>query len=162
MNGNLHLIERPTISMARFRGLYLVVHPKASPTDDDWDQLIAFCGAELEDVPTKHPVKVLVYSEGGGPNAAQRRQMIEFLEGRDSITAVLTASAAVRAVVTAFSWFRPDIRAFAPRDLAGAAHYLGLPSGSTSDLIDPLNRMLARWGSSFASPTQERTRTAAR
>ena len=159
MANDSRIIERPTLSMTKLRGLYLVVHPRISPSDSDWDALISFHGKDLRAMPRDHEVKVLVYSEGGGPNAAQRRRMIQFLEARRSTTAVLTASTAVRAIVTAFSWFRTDIRAFAPHDIAGAASYLGLQSRTVPEVRDQLNRMLARWDSSVRLPPGHRIHT---
>jgi hypothetical protein len=155
MTDDLHVIERPTLSMARFRGLYLVVHPTIPPSDSDWDHLIAFLRADLDDLPRNHRIKTLVYAAGGGPNAAQRRRVVQLLDGRSNITGVLTASSAVRAIVTAFGWFRNEIRAFPPHDFAGAISYLGLNSRMAPEVTEHLNRMLARWQSRVSLPDQD-------
>jgi hypothetical protein len=75
----------------------------------------------------------LVFTDGGGPNAAQRRYLEKVLAGRQVPVAVVSGNVTVRAVVTVLSWFNRRTRAF-PRTDAGlrdALAYLEVPASRT-------------------------------
>jgi hypothetical protein len=66
-----------------------------------------------------------VVTEGGGPNAAQRRVLQDrYLarqkaHNREYLVAVMTDAALVRGIVKALNWFNPDANSFAYADGAG-------------------------------------------
>jgi len=105
--------------------LFVVIHPATPPNDDDWmDYLRSWRPLDMT------RMRTLVFTDGGGPNAAQRKLANDALGGKASLTAVVSASQLVRGMVTALSWFNPKIKAFAPEEALEAFHYLGVRTGA--------------------------------
>jgi hypothetical protein len=110
--------------------MFLLVHGAEDPTNEEW--------ALYLDAIQRHGVDrtmLLVYTDGGGPSAMQRRYLNELLNGRTVPVAVLSDSAKVRGLVTVMSWFNPQIRAFSPAELVVALAYLEVPT-SRAELIE--------------------------
>jgi hypothetical protein len=95
--------------------LMLIVHPSRPPTTQEWDAFIQLSLAKL----AQGPLKMLVMTQGGAPDARQRTQSRLLFEKGPLPIAVLTDLPVVRGVVTALSWFNPAIRAFAFKRGAG-------------------------------------------
>ena len=78
----------------------------------------------------------LVFTDGGRPNATQRRYLEKTLAGRPVPVAVVSGSVSVRGVVTVLSWFNRKIRAFPRTDsgLRDSLAYLEIPA-SRAELI---------------------------
>ncbi len=55
---------------------------------------------------------MIVLTDGGGPNAGQRRELVDTVRGRKYLTAAFTYSFAVRTVINAFN--RIEVKAFHP------------------------------------------------
>lgn len=72
-------------------------------------------------------LRILIYSKGGAPSAAQRKDMNEVVKGHEIPVAVLTSSKVARGAVTALSWFNSNMKAFAPEAERDAFHYLQIP-----------------------------------
>jgi nucleoid-associated protein YgaU len=72
-------------------------------------------------------VKLLIFTRGGAPTAAQRKDFNDALRGVQLVTAVVTDTNLVRGVVTALSWFNPKISAFANSAVTDAFRYLEIP-----------------------------------
>jgi hypothetical protein len=109
--------------------LFIVVYGVHDPTDAEW---VGY----LEDV-ERHGIErtqQLISTEGGGPNATQRRYLNELLDGRPVPVAVMSGSTPIRGVVTAMSWFNRAIRFFPPTCLLDALAYLEIPV-SRAELI---------------------------
>jgi hypothetical protein len=105
--------------------LVLVVHPARAPLDADWDRFVHFCQVRL----AEGPMRMLVLTEGGAPDAMQRAACRVLFERGPVPIAVVTDVRVVRGVVTAIGWFNPGIRAFAFNGGAGfdeALKYLGV------------------------------------
>jgi hypothetical protein len=71
--------------------LFVVVHGTASPTAGEW--------ADYLDLVERHGIErtaQLVYTEGGGPTPAQRRELNDLLAGHEVPVAVVTGSAGAR------------------------------------------------------------------
>jgi hypothetical protein len=108
----------------RRRDAYLIVVSSSEPpTELEW-------GGYLRDVESWSPeiAGILIYSEGGGPNGAQRRRMreVQSREQRLSIrTAVVCNSLLVRGIVKAIGLFNPRIQAFRLDALRDAIAYIG-------------------------------------
>jgi len=102
-------------------GLMLLVHTSRPPNDAEW-------GAYYAELVKQDPrrLKSLAFTDGGAPNGAQRKQVNDFLAGQSSRACVVTASAMVRGVVSALSWFNAQMKAFSPQDVDAALRYLGV------------------------------------
>jgi hypothetical protein len=101
--------------------LFVVIHPATPPTEDEWmDYLRSWRPLDMA------RMRTIVFTDGGGPNAAQRKLANEALAGKPSLTAVVSSSQVVRGMVTALSWFNPKIKAFGPEEALEAFHYLGV------------------------------------
>lgn len=123
-------------------GIVVIVHGKKEPTDTEWDDYIDLIrGDEAQAV-----LGQLVYSLGGGPNAKQRARALG--ESRKPTPeeippcAVMTSSAAVRAIILIFSWVYPNrYKRFAPDDLEGAAKFMKVPPATVPALRATLARL---------------------
>jgi hypothetical protein len=109
----------PTMVHERSVDLFVVIHPNRPPSDDEWlAYLRSWSGHDMS------RMRTLVFTDGGGPNASQRKLATEALAGKESMTAVVSSSSMVRGVVTALSWFNPKIKAFSPEEAPRAFDYL--------------------------------------
>src|SRR5262249_27181347 len=80
--------------------LFVVVHRAKPPTDEEWtDYLESWRPLDMGNMRT------LVFTDGGGPNPAQRKAATEALGGKSSLTAVVSSSPLIRGIVTALGWF---------------------------------------------------------
>jgi hypothetical protein len=110
----------PTVKSA-WVGTVLVQVCCGDPSDAEWDGVIRSLDGRPEGLAI---TPVMVNVERGAPTATQRKKMIDAMAGRSQRTCILTTSVSVRGVVTAFSWFMRDVRAFAPSDFAPACEFL--------------------------------------
>lgn len=109
--------------------LFLVAYGTSDPTKEEWAGYLE----EVERHGTDRTMH-LVFTNGGGPNAGQRRKLEKLLGGRIVPVAVISDSASVRAMVTAMSWVNGEIRVFPPTGMYDALSYLEIPA-SRADLI---------------------------
>jgi hypothetical protein len=122
----------------------IAAHTNEAPPDDQWDALLDFYR-------TQRTLRVLVYTEGGAPTAAQRVRLNAVLKGREALVAILTSSALARAAGAALRWFRPEIRIFSPAELEGALDYLGAAGSDRADLARALDELKGKLGLSKQS-----------
>jgi hypothetical protein len=116
-----------TLAFARFGSCFTYVCGRRDPTDPEWDTYIRFLRENL--VPGVAP-RSLVVTDGGGPNSAQRTRLTELISehGGEIKIAVVTASAVVRGIFTAMSWFATfNYRAFTPSQMDDALAFLDVP-----------------------------------
>jgi hypothetical protein len=118
--------------------LFVVVHSETSPTDVEWDAQIRTFTAG------RGPIRILVHTEGGAPNAAQRGRLTALLKGRDLAVAVLTNSALARAAGVALRWIRPQLRLFAPSEIERALDYVGSAGQERADVRAALDDLKAK------------------
>jgi hypothetical protein len=87
---------------------------------------------------------VLAQSAATPPNAKQRAEYNKDCVTADHRVAIMhDGSVLVGAVLTAMSWFNPNMRAFPVHALSEALHYLGLaPSQSIIGTIERMERHL--------------------
>jgi hypothetical protein len=76
--------------------------------------------------------RTLVVTDGGAPNAVQRRELnLDALGATRHKVAVLTTilrtSAIKRGIATALTWINPEIHFFEPQGILGALDHLGIP-----------------------------------
>jgi hypothetical protein len=117
--------------------LFIVAYGAAGPTAAEWTAYLDLMERQGIDRTMQ-----LVVTDGGGPTAAQRRELDKLLAGRTMPMAVVSGSIRVRGVVSVLSWLNRRIRAFRPPELREALVYLGVPA-RRGDLIErELNRLL--------------------
>lgn len=89
---------------------------------DEWAQYMDGLRKNL-----KTPLRTIVVTDGGSPNAAQRKEMIDLFKGVAPPTCIVSDSQLVRGMTTALGWFNPNIKAVAPTQLKDAFAYLKIP-----------------------------------
>jgi hypothetical protein len=102
-------------------GLMILVHTSRPPSDAEWETY--FAQASKQD---PRRLKNLVFTDGGAPSSAQRKQVNDWLAGQPTRACVITASPLARGAVKALSWFNPQLTALAPDKLEAAFEYLGV------------------------------------
>jgi regulator of extracellular matrix RemA (YlzA/DUF370 family) len=123
------------MAMCKIDRLRIAVHHTSPPTDEQWDRWIALCSEQ------DGPIRVVVESHGGAPNAKQRRALSDALAGRDLRSAILSDSIVVRGVVTALAWLGVSLRAFPLHDYPSVAAYLGLSNDELTGAIEQLRSL---------------------
>jgi hypothetical protein len=103
----------------------LVISRQTRDTPTDWEW------REFLDVVTKNRAKatktrILVVTDGGGPNPEQRKQLQKALSGHTFRVAVVTDSIKVRFIVSSVALLNSEIQTFSIADMGRACEYLGL------------------------------------
>jgi hypothetical protein len=116
---------QPTMLCRYVDHIIVCVHTAEAPTEKEW---LAHC-ALLEHL-RDETQGLLIFSEGGGPNSAQRQQMrLALHESALPPTAIMTSSSLVQSITTSLNWFLGNrVRSFDAGDLEGALRYA---AGST-------------------------------
>jgi hypothetical protein len=119
-----------TIVKLKEHHLVLWLHTAVDPPQPDWDRAVQQLReyAKSKGVPSWE-LRNLVVSDGGAPNARQRRQLFDAAEGRPHMLAVVTTvlnNPIKRGVATALQWLNPSVRFYHPAAYAEALAYLGL------------------------------------
>jgi hypothetical protein len=132
---------RRTLAFQRVANCVLLVHAEKDPTDPEWEQYAQFFGNNID-------TRLLVFSKGGAPSAAQRARIKRELDrhGKRVVTAVMTDSQLARGVVTAIQWFVKDISAFPTKDVEAALKFLGIPEGLAGMFRKAIPSMLSELG----------------
>jgi hypothetical protein len=94
-----------------------------SPREEEWDAFLQLLEATKENL-TK--LRILVITDGGGPNAAQRKRLETVLKGRSVRVAIVTDSAKSRFIASAVSLFNRDHRGFSKSEIQLAYDHIGL------------------------------------
>jgi hypothetical protein len=119
-----------TIAFMFLNDLLILYYSEKNPTDPEWDAWIA-C------VKQRAHSAMLIWSDGGAPNPSQRARLVDGTDAGPAPRpplALLTDSALVRGMMTAFAWLRgrhQPMKAFPQRELDQALAWLGVsfPSG---------------------------------
>jgi hypothetical protein len=106
----------------RIGPLVILLQGRETPTDAEWSECIRLL-ATTEDINT---TKVLVVTDGGGPNLGQRQTLEKVLRDTKVCSAVVSDSVKVRFIVATVALFSTRISTFALRELPKAYDYLGL------------------------------------
>jgi hypothetical protein len=116
--------------------VHLIVVGEKNPTVADWNAYVhAVQIEERNGLNITAQMRTLVFSDGGGPNAAQRKLAADVLNGRSTPVAIVTNSAIMRGVMTALRWFNPQASAFAPSELSDAMAFLQIPEHKQDTLL---------------------------
>lgn len=109
----------------RILGPDLVVSRESfeSPSDEEWDDFLRLLRSRGDNF---SKLRILVVTDGGGPNAPQRKLLEETLKGRPVRVAIVTDSAKSRFIASAVSLFNRDHKGFAKGEIQSAYKHLGL------------------------------------
>jgi hypothetical protein len=127
----------------RVGSVLLVVQGSAAPSDPDW----AECLEILQ--PFVAIARVLVLTEGEGPDASQRQRLSAVIGRHPIRVAIMTDSAKVRFIVASLALFIRRIRCFMRNDLSAAFEHLDL----TLAEIDQLTRNIETMQAQIMPPT---------
>jgi hypothetical protein len=131
------------------RGVVYAVHDSRAPSDEDWAQYVQHCRELLAHCPDPADATGFSITDGGAPNAKQRRAVIALAQeiyGQNIggiRSAVVSDSALVRSVVTAFSWHLPEIVIFSGASLDGALAHAQIGSSDLATVLADLEALAA-------------------
>lgn len=139
----------PTMAYSLCQTVFVAVHTKDNPSDEEWSGYVDFGRKHMGRYTSS-----LVVSEGGGPNATQRGAMNDLLEANHfkGKVSVVTLNRLVRGIVTAISWFNPNIKAFTTVQIVPALEYLEVPKSQHDRLLAEIKRLRETVGISSAVP----------
>lgn len=131
-----------------FEGRLLVAaNTKASVPVAEWDAFLGELALQAQKHWSNEPPRILVFTEGGGPDALQRKALLEQVpQIRSAKGAVISSNALVRGVATAFSWFTSGFRVFHPDDLAQGLEWLELRPGESAAMAGAMARVRRELG----------------
>jgi hypothetical protein len=115
---------------------FLVVYGAEDPTDAEWEHYVR----DVE----RHGIErtmQLVFTEGGGPTPKQTARLERVLQGHTVPVAVVSPSGAVRAKVTAMSWFTRRLGAFAPSAIGDALAHLEMPASRLELVLREVDKL---------------------
>lgn len=116
----------------------IMLHGKAAPPAPGWrDYLLELRNRDVK------CMGLLVFTNGGAPDPAQRQELNQVLNGRHFSRAIVHRSAMVRGVVAAVSWFAPGVKAFSPCSWSAAAEHAGFQPDELSSLASHVRRLHA-------------------
>jgi hypothetical protein len=137
MNAPRKTGAKKTMAFGKVGEVMLLVHNKVAPGDEEWNAWVEYAFRHFS---PGSMLKCLIVTEGGAPTPTQRLSMNERLSEylidnpKALRNAIVTASAFVRGVVTALSWFHPGYCAFSPAHLDDAMQYLDVPDESRTEV----------------------------
>lgn len=119
----------------------IMLHDAKDPGTAEWDRY-------LDDLRGKDVTELglLVFSDGGAPNAAQRRALNDLLKGRYFARAIVNDSTLVRGVIAAVGWFAPGVQAFRPGEWKQAAAHARFTPEELTALAARVRDMHRRMG----------------
>jgi len=103
--------------------LLLLRESNTAPTDAEWNETLAMLSEMRAEGLT---VKVLVVTDGAGPDAKQRARLEALLAGKPVRTAVVSDSLKLRFISAGVALFNSEHRAFTRAEVQDAYTYLGL------------------------------------
>jgi hypothetical protein len=119
-----------------FENFMVSVHTDRAPTEAEWRRVLDAYRQRASDMDS---LRVLVYAEGGAPDARQRAALNEVTVGKKLRVAILTSSPIARAVGTAMSWFNPLFRVFGTHEVERALDHLQVKGPARQRLLRALD-----------------------
>ena len=95
----------------------------STPDDRDWD---GFLEVLIKNRDQFEKMKCLVVTDGGGPNAAQRKSLEAALDNRPLRVAVVTDSPKARFIASMITFLNRDHRGFSKKEIGEAYVHLGM------------------------------------
>ena len=114
----------------------LMLHGEEPPPAAGWADYLQQLAEK--DVST---LGLLVFTNGGAPDPAQRHELNQVLAGRYFARAIVHKSAVVRGVVAAVGWFAPGVAAFRPDSWHAAAAHAGMTEAELARVARAVRRM---------------------
>lgn len=109
--------------------MIVVAHTRANPEPATW---CAMCSSMQAASCTT--LRTLVFTDGGGPNGAQRAELERATEHKEFRVSVVSAAAGPRFIVSSMSLFNPTINAFAPNHIDAALAHLAMSGAERREL----------------------------
>jgi hypothetical protein len=135
-----------TMTFAAEGDTMLVLHTARAPSEAEWSAWLA----ALSRMP-KQKLKILVFTDGGGPTVMQRGAFLDLLGEAKPPMAYVSNSPAAKGAVTALSWFNNKVKLFAPKQLDDAYAHLGLSNEQGRRLFSSAQRATAELGGILAA-----------
>jgi hypothetical protein len=129
----------------RFGAYVVVCHDGQAPPFETWETYMshALAGILADEIRG-----FLIVTEGGGPNAMQRRQLEMTMRSQGLETAppsaIVTDAWSARQLAIIVSWFIPTIRTFAKRDTEKALDFLNVPAAQRQEILTAVTRLQAQ------------------
>jgi hypothetical protein len=118
---------KKTMAFRLLPDIHIAVNSADDPSDEEWQAYTSAVIAKLDRGYDIARMRTLVVSDGGGPNAAQRKIVNTSLAGRPTRVALVSSSVAIRSITTALGWFNSQIKSFSPGDVTSAFRFLDIP-----------------------------------
>jgi hypothetical protein len=106
----------------RIGSLVVLLQGTETPTAAEWSECIKLLSATTD----LNATKVLVITDGGGPDLAQRESLAGVVRGRSVCSAVVSDSIKVRFIVATVALFSSKISTFTRSEIEKAYRFLGL------------------------------------
>ena len=106
----------------RLGALVILLQGTDTPSTAEWNECIQIV-SKTDDL---NATKVLVITDGGGPDLAQRQKLEGVLRGTTVCSAVVSDSVKVRFIVATVALFSSKISTFTKREIEKAYEFLGL------------------------------------
>jgi hypothetical protein len=141
----------PNIAWKLVGDTLVAVHNTRSFTDAEGlayiEEMVEAANARGGDLST---IRNLVFTEGGGPNAAQRKIASERLQKlknwNKATSAVVSNATSVRGIVTVLHWFNMNIKGFPPHRIDEAFAFLGIGKEEAEQILAELPKLKAQLG----------------
>jgi hypothetical protein len=118
--------------------LIVLLHTRKSPSDAEWEQVVALLGGPHVKNPSGF--SALILSDGGSPTLKQRGRVTPHIVRDRPMTALVSDASAVRFVVSTLTLLNENVRTFAPRTIDDALHWLRLPPALANETRQLLRR----------------------
>ena len=134
---------KPTMVTRIIGQLVVLRENDATPLDSEWDAFLKILADNWDKFDL---LKILVVTDGGGPNAAQRKRLETVLNGKPIRVAVVTDSAKSRFIASMISLINRQHMGFAMKEVVQAYNHLRMTQAERAAAeralaeLDPLIR----------------------
>lgn len=112
---------KPTMVTRMIGQLVVLRENDATPLDSEWDDFLKILSDNWDKFDR---LKILVVTDGGGPNAAQRKRLEGVLNGKPIRVAVVSDSAKSRFIASMISLINRQHMGFAMKEIVQAYNHL--------------------------------------
>jgi len=129
---------KPTMLTRKIGTMIVLRENNDTPLDPEWD---AFLKMLVDNRNNFERMKILVVTDGGGPNAGQRKRLETTLSGKPVRVAVVTDSAKSRFIASAISLINRDHRGFSMKEIGQAYQHLDMTLAECKEAEAALKEM---------------------